>query len=191
MQEAGFNGFSRGERGSTAENLASLGYKIQQDEKRLADIQQKIAAETVRYNDNHKVFMTFNEIDNSGKKSFTGKYIVPTDDYEKLTTLAKRSYSAESEAQRLREENRNLSRQIWSLQSEISKLRTALRELTEKCRPYLEALKIAPQKVKEFIDGILERFKKQERSILYEPIPAQKTQSQEREKRFRNYKDER
>ena len=61
----------------------------------------------------------------------------------------------------------------------------------EKCRPYLEALKIAPQKVKEFIDGILERFKKQEKSILYEPIPAQKTQSQEREKCFRNYKDER
>ena len=73
MQEAGFNGFSRGERGSTAENLTSLGYKIQQDEKRLADIQQKIAAETVRYNDNHQAFMTFNEIDNSGKKSFTGK----------------------------------------------------------------------------------------------------------------------
>ena len=108
------------------------------------------------------------------------------DDYEKLTTLAKRSYSAESEAQRLREENRNLSCQIWSLQSEISKLRTALRELTEKCRPYLEALKAAPKTVKKFIDGILERLKKQEKSILYEPIPAQKTQSQEREKRSKN-----
>ena len=29
--------------------LTSLGYKIQQDEKRLADIEQKIAAEQVRY----------------------------------------------------------------------------------------------------------------------------------------------
>ena len=72
MQEAGFNGFSRGERGSTAENLTSLGYKIQQDEKRLTDIQQKIAAETVRYNVKHKAFMTFNEIDISGNKSFSG-----------------------------------------------------------------------------------------------------------------------
>lgn len=43
MKEAGFEGFDRGERGSTAENLTSLGYKIQQDEKRLADIEQKIA----------------------------------------------------------------------------------------------------------------------------------------------------
>ena len=37
MKDAGFEGFDRGERGSTAENLTSLGYKIQQDEKRLAD----------------------------------------------------------------------------------------------------------------------------------------------------------
>lgn len=186
MQEAGFNGFSRGERGSTAENLTSLGYKIQQDEKRLADIQQKIAAETVRYNNNHQAFMTFNEIDNSGKKSFTGKYTVSADDYEKLTTLAKQSYSAVSEAKKLQEENRYLTRQIWSLQSEVSRLKTALSELTEKCRPYLEALKAAPKAVKEFIDGILERFKKQEKSILYEPIPSLKTQSQERGKRFKN-----
>ena len=33
MKDAGFEGFDRGERGSTAENLTSLGYKIQQDEK--------------------------------------------------------------------------------------------------------------------------------------------------------------
>ena len=55
--------------------------------------------------------MTFAEIDSSGKKSFTGKYTVSAEDYEKLT-LAKSSYSAESDAQRLSEENRSLSRQI-------------------------------------------------------------------------------
>ena len=33
--------------------------------------------------------MNFNEIDNSGKKSFTGKYSVSADDYVKLTTIAK------------------------------------------------------------------------------------------------------
>lgn len=185
MQEAGFNGFSRGERGSTAENLASLEFKIKKDKEKLSNLQEKIAAETVRYNDNHNAFMTFNEIDNSGKKSFTGKYTVSADDYEKLTTLAKQSYSAVSEAKKLQEENRYLTRQIWSLQSEVSRLKTALSELTEKCRPYLEALKAAPKAVKEFIDGILERFKKQEKSIYYEPIPVPKIQSQEREKRFR------
>ena len=72
------------------------------------------------------------------------------------------------------------------MQSEVSRLKTALSELTEKCRPYLEALKAAPKAVKEFIDSILERFKKQEKSILYETIPALKIQSQEREKRSKN-----
>lgn len=53
-------------------------------------------------------------------------------------------------------------------------------------KAYLEALKAAPKAVKEFIDGILEKFKKQEKSILYEPIPAPKTQPQERGKRSKN-----
>ena len=42
MQEAGFNGFSRGERGSTAENLASLEFKIKKDKEKLSDLQEKI-----------------------------------------------------------------------------------------------------------------------------------------------------
>ena len=191
MQEAGFNGFSRGERGSTAENLASLEFKIKKDKEKLSDLQEKIAGEQVRYEENHNAFMTFNEIDSSGKKSFTGKYTVSADDYEKLTALAKQSYSAVSEAKKLQEENRYLTRQIWSLQSEVSRLKTALSELTEKCRPYLEALKAAPKAVKEFIDGILERFKKQEKSIYYEPIPAPKIQSQERGKHPKNKNYER
>lgn len=186
MQEAGFNGFSRGERGSTAENLTSLEYKIKQDEKRLTSLQEKIDSEQVRYTENQDAFMTFAEIDSSGKKSITGKYTVSAEDYEMLTTLAKRNYLAVSEAQKLREENRNLARQIWSLQSEVSKLRSALAELTEKCKPYLEALKAAPKAVKEFIDRIIEKFKKQEKSIIYEPIPASKTQPQERGKRSKN-----
>lgn len=147
MQEAGFNGFIRGERGSTAENLSSLEFKIKKDKEKLSSLQEKIAGEQVRYEENHNAFMTFNEIDNSGKKSFTGKYTVSADDYEKLTTLAKQSYSAVSEAKKLQEENRYLTRQIWSLQSEVSRLKTALYELTEKCRPYLEALKAAPKAV--------------------------------------------
>lgn len=164
MQGAGFTGFVRGERGSTAENLTSLEYKIKQDQKRLAELSEQIANEQVHYDDNHNAFMTFAEIDDSGKKSITGKYTVSAEDYKKLTTLAKRSYSAASEVKKLQEENQYLSRRIWSLQSEISQLRQALTELTDKCRPYLEALKAAPKAVKEFIDGVLEHFKKQEKA---------------------------
>ena len=72
MQGAGITSFIRGERGSTAENLTSLEYKIKQDEKRLAELSERINDEQLRYDDNHNAFMTFAEIDDSGKKSFTG-----------------------------------------------------------------------------------------------------------------------
>lgn len=170
MQNAGFTGFLRGERGSTAENLSVLEYKIEQDRKRLAELSEKNAREAVRHKDNQDVFMSFAEIDDSGKKSLMGKYIVAAMDYEKLTTLAKQSYSAASEVRRLQEENRRLAKRIWSLQDEVAQLQQKLSELTEKCRPYLEALRLAPKTVMEFLNGILERFRKQEKSILYEPV---------------------
>ena len=105
-----------------------------------------------------------------------------SEDYEKLTTLAKQSYSAVAEAKKLKEENRRLSSRIWSLESEVSRLRTTLSELKEKCKPYLDALKAAPKAVKEFIDGILEKFKKQEKDIMYDPIPADKPLPQRKPK---------
>lgn len=191
MQGAGYAGFVRGERGSTAENLTSLEYKIKQEQKKLAELSERIAEEQVRYDNNHDSFMTFSEIDSSGKKSITGKYTVSAEEYKKLTALAKRSYAAESDVRKLRDENRQLFSRIWSLQSEVSQLRQALTELTEKCKPYLEALKVAPKAVKEFINGILERFKKQEKSIEYKPIPAPKSNTQERGKRSKNNNIER
>ena len=191
MQGAGYAGFVRGERGSTAENLTSLEYKIMQDQKRLTELSEKIANEQVRYDDNHNAFMTFAEIDDSGKKSITGKFTVSAEDYKKLTALAKRSYAAESDVRKLRDENRYLSDQVWTLKSEISRLKAALSELTEKCKPYLEALKVAPKAVKEFINGILERFKKQEKSIEYKPIPVPKSNTQERGKSSNNNNIER
>lgn len=191
MQGAGYADFVRGERGSTAENLTSLEYKIKQDQKRLTELSERIAEEQVRYDNNHDSFMTFSEIDSSGKKSITGKYTVSAEEYKKLTALAKRSYAAESDVRKLRDENRYLSDQVWTLKSEISRLKAALSELTEKCKPYLEALKVAPKAVKEFINGILERFKKQEKSIEYNPIPAPKSNTQERGKRSKNNNIER
>lgn len=183
MQNANFTGFARGERGSTAENLTSLEYKIKHDEKRLSELSDKINTEQIRFDNNHKAFMTFMEIDHSGKKSLTGKYAVSAEDFEKLTTLAKRSYSAETEVRNLQNENEYLTQRIWSLQSEVRQLKRTLSELTDKCRPYLEALKVAPRLVKEFIDNILERFKKQEKNIEYSPIPAPKAHAKDRNKR--------
>lgn len=58
MTEAGFAGFERGVLGSTAENLSSLDYQIQKDKERLADIQERIEAEQVRYESAYEVHKT-------------------------------------------------------------------------------------------------------------------------------------
>ena len=173
MHEAGFEGFVRGERGSTAENLTATQYKVKQEEKKLADLQEKVAEEKVSYIVNHNTFMTFNEIESAGRKTLTGKYTVSAEDYEKLTNLAMQSYSAMADASRLRDDNRRLANQVWSLESEVHRLRKALSELKEKCKPYLEALRFAPQAVKEFIDGILEKFRNQKNDIMYKPTATQ------------------
>ncbi len=173
MQEAGFTDFERGEKGSTAENLSSTAFKVQEETKRLAHIEQQIQEKTVRLGDAEKSFMTFAEIDSSGKKGLTGKYSVSSADYKKLTDLAKRSYAAESDVEKIKREYHSLYQENFRLQQRVNYLERALSELEEKCRPYLEALKAAPQKVKEFIDNILETVrlkKKPEKDIFYEPI---------------------
>ncbi len=180
MQSAGFNGFSRGERGSTAENLTQLEYNIKQDEKRLPDLKEKIAGEQVRYKENHNTFMTFGEIDSSGKKTITGKYTVSAEDYEKLTALAKQSYSAASEARKLQEEKQLLSKRIRSLEAEVSRLKEGLSGLTERCKPYLDALNLAPKAVKGAVEGVLERYKGLGESIMYEKSSEAKAQCQMR-----------
>lgn len=57
------------------------------------------------------------------------------------------------------------------MSDKVKSLKAELAELKEKCRPYLEALKAAPQKVKDFIDGIPKSLRKpapeQEKSIFH------------------------
>ena len=81
MTEASFTGFERGVLGSTAENLSSLDYQIQKDKERLADIQERIEAEQVRYEPAHEVHKTMTEIESMGQKTITGKIAVSKDDF--------------------------------------------------------------------------------------------------------------
>ncbi len=86
-----------------------------------------------------------------------------------------------------------------ALSDKVKRLQAELVELKKKCKPYLEALKAAPKKVKDFIDGILKSLRKtapeQEKSIFHKPpekkkyepspwelqIPKQKPKSKKKE----------
>ena len=161
MQSQGFTDFIRGERGSTAQHQSVLQYQIAKDKERLADVSEKLEHQETKYEINNDVDMMVHDIESAGKKTLIGNRTLSAEEYEKITTLAKNSYAAQSELKMLREENRKLRSRIWDLEVHIERLEEQLRKLAELCKPYLEALKLALTKVKKFIDSILEPFRRQ------------------------------
>ena len=171
MQEAGFTDFTRGERGSTADNLSNLQYQIHQDKARLKEIQEKVRAEESKLVAIYPISKTHSEIDEMGKKTLTGKVTVSQADFDTLTQLAKEGVSGRGQLSRLKEENSQLQAKIWSLQGSLNRLQGQFNELAERCRPYLEAVRAMPERVKDFLDSVLAPLRKWEeeqgRSIMY------------------------
>ena len=177
MSKAGFKDFVRGERGSTTEHLSSLDYQIKKDTERLNEIQKKVEAETIRYDDVHQVYKSYWDIDDMGKKGITGKYTVSKEDYDALKNLAKEGVSSRGEIEELKRENNRLRDRIYSLQGQIRRLEAKLDELADFCRPYLEAMKRFPEKVKAFFTNL---FKAKEK----EQLPEIKTPKRRKEISF-------
>ena len=171
MREAGFTDFVRGERGSTADNLSNLEYQIQQDKARLKEIQERVRAEESKLAVIQPISKTHAEIDEMGKKTLTGKVTVSQADFDTLTQLAKEGVSGRGQLNRLKEENQQLYSRIWSLQSSLNRLQGQFNELAERCRPYLEAIRAMPERVKDFLDSVLAPLRKREEeqggSIMY------------------------
>ena len=162
MQRAGFNDFIRGEKGSTAEHLSCLQYEIQQDKKRLEEIKNQVEKEEIRYDTIQTVNKTFLEIDGMGKKTLTGKVTISSEDFNDLSNMAKQSVAARSKIYDLEQENKKLQNKVWDLQSSINRLSKRLHELEQVCAPYLEALRLMPEKVKAFISDVLKTVRKEE-----------------------------
>jgi len=116
MKAAGFDGFGRGECGSTTEHLEVLDYKIQQDtiraeeaaaraeakEKEAAVIDAKVEKKTAKLSKldeqisiKEKAKATIAEVEAMGKPALLGGFNVTGDELKKLKTLAKKSVSAD------------------------------------------------------------------------------------------------
>lgn len=161
MQRAGFNDFLRGEKGSTAEHLSCLQYEIQQDKKRLKEIKSQVEKEEIRYDEIQTVNKTFLEIDSMGKKTLTGKVTISSEDFNDLSNMAKQSVAARSKIYDLEQENKKLQTKVWDLQGRINRLNERLHKLEQICAPYLEALRLMPEKVKAFISDVLKTVRKE------------------------------
>lgn len=171
MQEAGFTDFVRGERGSDAQHLSSLEYQIKQNVERLKEIQKSIKEKTICEKAASEIYKTYLEINHMGKRGITGKVTISKEDFELLTELAEEGISGRGEIQRLKSDCSRLSMQNFDLQSDLKYKEKQLDTLITRCRPYWQAAKIEPEKVKAFLDSILEPFhrkeEKQAETILY------------------------
>ena len=175
MTAAGFTGFERGLRGSTAEHLTSLQYQILKDaerlaaiDRRVADTQRKLEQVEVEYAEQSEIHKTYSEIENAGKKSL-GRYVLTKADYDELTALAKEGISSRSKIGALQREVSNAQEQNWDIRSQLRRLERQCAELDREyqslfgrynslaktCAPFLEALEICGQAVMEFIFGVL------------------------------------
>ena len=162
MQEAGFRDFERGVRGSTAQNKSNARFQAEQDKKRLAAIQEKIEQANEELSTILPVKASAELIDNMGKKTLTGKIQMSGEDYTYLTNLAK-------ECLVNRRDIYFLESSLRGYKNRVAELKAELAELKSKCKPFLEALAIAPKKVMEFIGRIIKP--------KYKPVPQKKVLS--------------
>ena len=171
MQEAGFKDFVRGECGSDTQHLSCLEYQIKQDTTRLTEIRKAIKESSVSEKAAKEIFKTHAEIDDMGKRTITGKIVISKEDFDRLTELAKEGISNRSTIQRLESDSRILQQRNWNLQCRLDHQRQQLEALMIQDDRYRQALKADSEKVKTFLDSILESLRKKEErkaeTILY------------------------
>ena len=155
MRAAGYTDVERGERSSTEEHLTVTQFKVQQEtarlealeaqtekkEQLLQKIEQKTKVKKVQA-------ATFDEIDSMGRKTFTGKLELTSQEGDRLKELAKRGITATaalSDQKKKLEAARNDAR-IWKERYE---------KLFEQTKIFIAAMKKAPEKMKTFMAQIL------------------------------------
>lgn len=171
MRAAGFTDFERGERGSTTEHLSVLSYKIQQDTQhiyslneviedkentaaildkkvekqaeRLSCLQEKISV-------TKQAAATFSEIEGMTKKTISGNVQLSPADWKTVSGLAKRGVTAEGDIADLR-------KQLAATRKDAQIYKSRWERLMEETKLFREAVKHAPQLVKEFLTSVFRR----------------------------------
>ena len=155
MRAAGYTDVERGERGSTEEHLTVTQFKVQQETARLKLLEaqtEKKEQQLQRIEQKTKVkkvqAATFEEIDNMGRKTFTGKLELTAQEGDRLKELAKRGISATAVLSDMKKklESARQDARIWKERYEA---------LLAQTKDFIAALKKAPERVKGFINHVL------------------------------------
>lgn len=167
MKQAGLKDFERGERSSTAKHLSVLEYKIQQDKQRLEQIENSMAEQTKELADisndlaiNQRVHKTYNELDCMGKKKMFGKVELPEQDYKEVMMLAKEAISPRGRIDSLERQLQKATTRLWE--------EDKLTKLVMSTRDFMDAMRLAPQRVKELFADIFQKDKEEREGRKFE-----------------------
>ena len=178
MRVAGYTDLERGERGSTEEHLTVTQFKVAQEKQRLETMTAQIAQTEQTLNntqaviekkekelqslqkqakEQHAAALTVQEIRSMGKKTITGNVSFTPSECNILKDYAVTGLLVKAENSRLEEKLRSAqcSAAIWKQRYDA--LYNAYQELKKEVQPYLDAVKLAPEKVRAFFDELLTR----------------------------------
>ena len=157
MRAAGFKDFERGERGSTVEHLSVLDYKVQQDNEKLARIEQEVetqqkelAAVSKQLTVEWHIGKTFHELEALGRKKVFGKVTLAEKDFKEVILLAKEGVLSRSKIDSLTRKLQGATTQVWDLDEKLTRLVMSTRN-------YKEAMRLAPERVEEVLSDIFQK----------------------------------
>ena len=176
MRAAGYTDVERGERGSTEEHLTVTQFKVAKEKQRLeavtAELNQKEAQldDTTQAAEKKKqelkslqaqtkaatgIAVTVQELESMGKKSFTGNIVLTPDECRTLKNYAVSSFAEKAEKLKYQQKYETAKKDagVWKKRYE---------KLLEQAQPYLDAVKLAPERVRAFLNAVLTRGKEKQ-----------------------------
>ena len=179
MRSAGYTDVERGERGSTEEHLTVTQFKVQAEQQRLEAVTGQVAqaeqslADAKAATEKQKkklealqketkvaasVALTAQEIESMGKKNpITGNVTLSADECRTLKDYAVSSFAEKAEKIKYKQKFEQAEKSAKTWKQRYDALYEQYQELKKKAQPFLDALEIASEKVRAFLNAILAR----------------------------------
>ena len=171
MRAAGYTDAERGERGSTEEHLAVTQFKVQREQERLGSLSAQIDQKEQHLTQTSKALskkekelaivqkktvitkdalIHAQDVESLGKRTLLGNYSLTEDELSSLKKQAAHGYVVDVE-------NRQLKQQLAAAKRDCAEWQTRYRDLRNDVQPYLDAMRHAPERVRNFFENLLAR----------------------------------
>ena len=181
MRAAGYTDVERGERGSTEEHLTVTQFKVQAEQQRLEAVTGQVAqaeqsledAKAATEKQKKKlealqketkaakaIALTVQDIEAMGKKATFGNNITLTpDECRTLKDYAVSSFAEKAEKIKYKQKFEQAEKSAKTWKQRYDALHEQYQELKKKAQPFLDALEIASERIRAFLDVVLSRGK--------------------------------